>query len=116
LFSCASWDIDCIGLNTHREVFLYRQVFAFTILAAAACSQGVMTVSQQLPDSSMNDDTCQLTALDSLDVYSRPDHDASLWGMLHPGGCITISGVTADGWLGFDPGVDLHHDPLFCRA
>ncbi len=53
----------------------------------------------------MADDTCMLTALDSLDVYSRPDNDASLWGILPPGGCITISGVTADGWLGFDPGV-----------
>jgi len=58
-------------------------------------------IYSQLPD----ENECVLVCLDSLDVFTRPDSAALLFSRLAPGNEVSVSGVTADGWLGYDPGV-----------
>jgi hypothetical protein len=49
---------------------------------------------------------CTPTATESFDVYTRPSLLSDVFGTIGPGfPPISISGRTADGWLGFDPGV-----------
>jgi hypothetical protein len=49
---------------------------------------------------------CQPTATAAFDVYARPSLMADVFGSLAPGfPPLSITGLTADGWLGFDPGV-----------
>jgi hypothetical protein len=49
---------------------------------------------------------CQVTATTAFDVYSRPSLLADVFGTFSPDfPPETISGRTADGWLGFEPGV-----------
>jgi hypothetical protein len=48
---------------------------------------------------------CTLIATDSIDVMQRPDSSSNVWGNLLPPDSVVITGRTADGWLGFDPGV-----------
>jgi len=50
--------------------------------------------------------SCTPTATSAFDVYTRPSLMADVFGTVGPGfPPISISGRTADGWLGFDPGV-----------
>lgn len=46
-----------------------------------------------------------LVCLDSTFVYNRPDSSAGVFGLLNAGDSLTVSSVTSDGWLGFDPGI-----------
>jgi len=48
---------------------------------------------------------CEADASVNLDIYTRPSLLADVFGTLGPGLTVSISGRTADGWLGFDPGV-----------
>ena len=49
---------------------------------------------------------CTPTAAIAFDVYTRPSLLADVFGSLTPDfPPVTLSGRTADGWLGFDPGV-----------
>jgi hypothetical protein len=48
---------------------------------------------------------CVLMASATTNVYQRPFPDAEIFGVLASGESILPSAVTADGWLGFDPGV-----------
>lgn len=48
---------------------------------------------------------CQADATVDFSVYTRPSLLADIFGTLSPGLTVTITGRTADGWLGFDPGV-----------
>lgn len=49
---------------------------------------------------------CTPTATTAFDVYARPSLTADVFGTFSPDfPPISISGRTADGWLGFDPGV-----------
>lgn len=49
---------------------------------------------------------CMATATAAFDVYTRPSLLADVFGVLAPDfGPVTVGGRTADGWLGFDPGV-----------
>jgi hypothetical protein len=49
---------------------------------------------------------CTPTATSAFDVYTRPSLTADVFGTIGPGfPPISIGGRTADGWLGFDPGV-----------
>jgi hypothetical protein len=48
---------------------------------------------------------CEPTATSAFDVYTRPSLTADVFGTFAPGLPVTIVGRTADGWLGFDPGV-----------
>ena len=54
----------------------------------------------QLPECS----ECILVCLDSVDVFTRPDSSASFMIRLAPRDRVVVTGRTADGWLGFDPG------------
>lgn len=51
------------------------------------------------------DDTCQFTANYQVEVYRVPDSSADVWGVEAPGQAHTILARTADGWIGYDPGV-----------
>jgi len=63
-------------------------------------SSGSLLFSQ-IPDGN----ECILVCLDSVDVFTRPDSSAMLMSSLTSRDKVAISGRTADGWLGFDPGV-----------
>jgi hypothetical protein len=49
--------------------------------------------------------TCQYTATAEVDIYTRPSTSADVFSTQGAGFSIQPSARTADGWLGFDPGV-----------
>ena len=48
---------------------------------------------------------CELVANTQTTVYQRPSLDADVFGTLSAGDRATVRANTADGWLGFDPGI-----------
>ncbi len=48
---------------------------------------------------------CSLSALSDTTVYMRPSPDSDVFGALSAGMVVDALARTADGWLGFDPGV-----------
>jgi len=48
---------------------------------------------------------CSIVALGDVTVYSRPSSNAAVFGLMDSGFRVIPEGRTADGWLGFDPGV-----------
>lgn len=48
---------------------------------------------------------CEIVAESEVTVYERPSSDASIFGTMQPGFRIVAEARTADGWLGFEPGV-----------
>ena len=49
---------------------------------------------------------CLLTAKQEVEVYARPHADAVRLGILNAGGSLQPVYRTADGWYGFDPGLE----------
>lgn len=49
--------------------------------------------------------TCQFTANYQVEVYRVPDWSTDYWGVESPGQPHEILARTADGWIGYDPGV-----------
>ncbi len=49
--------------------------------------------------------SCWLVAIDEIVVYQRPGPGAAVFGRLAAGDQVIAAGITADGWIGFDPGV-----------
>ena len=76
-------------------------VLIFSLLSMCPALSAGSLLYSQLPDGS----ECILVCLDSVDVFNRPDSSALFMSSLAPGDQVVISGRTADGWLGFDPGV-----------
>jgi hypothetical protein len=50
-------------------------------------------------------DPCQFVSYSSLTVYRLPDTGSDIFGTLPSGATHEVLAYTADGWLGFDPGV-----------
>ncbi len=50
-------------------------------------------------------DFCQMTSQSEITVYQRPHLDSEIFASLSAGMTQRIDARTADGWLGFDPGV-----------
>jgi hypothetical protein len=48
---------------------------------------------------------CSIVAQGDVTVYSRPSSNAAVFGSMASGFHVIPEGRTADGWLGFDPGV-----------
>jgi hypothetical protein len=48
---------------------------------------------------------CEIVAESEVTVYERPSLDAAVFGSMPPGFRILAEARTADGWLGFEPGV-----------
>ncbi|MGB2910665.1 MAG: SH3 domain-containing protein, partial [Anaerolineales bacterium] len=48
---------------------------------------------------------CSIVAQGDVTVYSRPSSNAAVFGSMASGFHVIPQGRTADGWLGFDPGV-----------
>ena len=48
---------------------------------------------------------CEIVAEREVTVYSRPSSSANVFGSMAAGDRVMAGGRTADGWLGFDPGV-----------
>lgn len=48
---------------------------------------------------------CTLVVRTAATVYDRPSLGAAVFGTIGPSERVVIGGRTADGWLGFDPGV-----------
>ncbi len=51
------------------------------------------------------DNTCQFTANYQIEVYRVPDSSADVWGVESAGYPRPILARTADGWIGYDPGI-----------
>jgi hypothetical protein len=49
--------------------------------------------------------SCWLVAIDEIVVYQRPSLDGAVFATLPAGDQVIVSGITEDGWIGFDPGV-----------
>ncbi|NLP04605.1 hypothetical protein GX411_01450 [Candidatus Fermentibacteria bacterium] len=74
----------------------------FSALAVLMYSIGVE------PGSAIDTPSCStllIIAMSPIDVYERPDSTCAPWSILLPGQILEILVTTADGWLGFDPGV-----------
>jgi putative hemolysin len=50
-------------------------------------------------------EACRLTAQSNIETYQRPHLQAEVWGTLSTGDQYAVNAKTADGWLGFEPGV-----------
>ena len=50
-------------------------------------------------------ESCTLTANTSVTAYRLPDASSNVFGTMPAGDTFVILARTADGWLGFDPGV-----------
>ncbi len=48
---------------------------------------------------------CEFMAIKAVTAYARPSAQASIFGQIAPGERLRVGGMTADGWLGFDPAV-----------
>ncbi len=48
---------------------------------------------------------CELVASKAITAYTRPSTQAPVFGKLAVGDSAPVGGTTADGWIGFDPGV-----------
>lgn len=81
---------------------MHRFVLIVSVLTAVACGEGTRASSGAA--TAETGSSCLLTVSDSLEVYSRPDPAASIWGWVIPGDTVTVWVKTAEGWLGFDPG------------
>lgn len=49
--------------------------------------------------------TCTLATTDSVTLYNRPSTEAQIFSEVGSGFSAVVDGRTADGWVGFDPGV-----------
>lgn len=78
-------------------------ILVAVLLSAVACGEVARAPSVQGED--IEPGIVTLTAEESLTVYARPDSSAGEWGTLAPGDSVSINVRTADGWLGFEPGV-----------
>lgn len=80
-----------------------QAILAAALLSAVACGEVARAPSVQSED--IEPGIVTLTAEESLTVYARPDGGAGEWGTLAPGDSVIIYARTAEGWLGFEPGV-----------
>lgn len=48
---------------------------------------------------------CTFTANESVTVYRLPDSTSDVFGVISPGETFEVLARTADGWVGFDPGI-----------
>lgn len=72
-----------------RKNLAFILAFALFCLALASCVPG----------------DCSFTANEPLTAYRLPDGTSSLFGTVGAGDTYDILAWTADGWVGFDPGV-----------
>lgn len=56
-------------------------------------------------DTEPKPEACEIVAEGEVTAYDRPSVDAHVFGHMTPGLRVRAQGRTADGWLGFDPGV-----------
>jgi len=74
-------------MNTKKTLILMLIVLAISLLATS-CNP-----------------TCTFTAHYQVEIYRVPDASTPVWGVEAPGYPHTIDARTADGWIGYDPGV-----------
>lgn len=85
---------DTLANNTDQSDI---EAFASQLYIQMAGDQSILTPTPTA--------ACTLEANSDVTLYNRPDATASQFGVLSAGEKATIGGQTADGWLGFDPGV-----------
>ena len=49
--------------------------------------------------------TCTMTTTGSVTLYDRPSTEAQIFSEVGAGTSAVVTGRTADGWVGFDPGI-----------
>lgn len=94
-----------------KRIFLFLAVLAVTALACDlniflnnATSTPVPTSSSAFPWPS-GPGTCTMTTTGSVTLYERPSTEAQIFSEVGAGETAIVIGRTADGWVGFDPGV-----------
>jgi len=73
------------------------------LLASASCGDAIRNADSRTLTAPAGE--VLLTAADTVVIRPRPDSASAVWGLLLPGESVPLSGVTLDGWLGFEPGV-----------
>ncbi len=75
----------------HIKRFILVLVIFFVGFTAAGCT--------------LEDDPCSFVSYSSLTVYRLPDDGSDIFGSMPAGETYEVLAYTADGWLGFDPGI-----------
>ena len=79
-----------------------------TISAPNATKTATLTVTSEEAaqgSATLAPEPCSIVAQCDVTVYSRPSSNAAVFGSMASGFHVIPEGRTADGWLGFDPGV-----------
>ena len=74
----------------------------YSTLAAVLFSVGIVFAA--CTPSALSE-PCMFTLNDSAAVHRLPDNAADVFGVASPGETFAALARTADGWLGFDPGI-----------
>lgn len=75
-------------MNTNKTLILMLIVLAISMVAT-----------------SCDPPPCTFTTYHQVDLYRVPDAGTAVWGVEAPGVTREIDARTADGWIGYDPGV-----------
>ena len=94
--------------------------FSYLIVTLALLVIGVSIAGCTPPDSS---GPCMFTANDAITAYRLPDDTSDVFGVVPSGESFEALARTAEGWVGFDPGVAqagniglAHHRWVFLNA
>lgn len=75
-------------------------IYVFTTLALLI---GSLLLAACTPSSPA--EPCTFTANESLTVYRLPDSTSDVFGVISTGESFEVLARTAEGWVGFDPGI-----------
>lgn len=76
---------------------LHNRILVLGVSLAGLAAAGCVPSTPEGP--------CSLTTNTAITVYRLPDGSSDLFGTMSPGETYEALARTADGWVGFDPGV-----------
>jgi len=100
LFALPSSPTPSFPMPTETPTTMVPTTTATKTVSLIAPSEEASEVSATLAP-----EPCSIVALGDVTVYSRPSSNAAVFGLMDSGFHVITEGRTADGWLGFDPGV-----------
>jgi hypothetical protein len=100
LFAVSSSPTPSFPMHTETPITTIPETTATKTVSPIAPSEEATQGSATLAP-----EPCSIVALGDVTVYSRPSSNAAVFGLMASGFHVIPEGRTADGWLGFDPGV-----------
>ncbi len=86
-------------MKNHKSIYI-NLIILLVVLLVSLSSCNYPTPVTETPGS-----TCELVANSDITTYYRPSFDADVFSSMEEGESVLLEGRTADGWLGFNPGV-----------